>query len=182
MSSVRVCLLLLLWPALLGASPPAAEAPPAVSLREVLADPVAFHGDRVRVQGFLFIEFEGQTLWASESDFRNDAWENTAWLDLELIEPEDFDHPLNGRLVFVTGVVDADGDDLSPGIHGHLGLFGTTITDITQIAPDPADTEAPRPWRSNPLSQLMLLFGLLALFALMIGWGVHAQRNTRLDG
>lgn len=178
---------LLLVSAFLAAAAPAPSAQP-VPLATILDNPGAYDGRRVRISGFLIIEFEGQGLWASEADFRNDAFERSAWLDLRLIEPEDYNHPLNGRRVFVDGVVDMGGADITgavnfgPGAHGHLGLFATTITGITDISPDPSDTGPARPWRTHPAMIMWLLLGVLALAGGLMSWGYYSRQALREPG
>ncbi len=165
---------------LLAATPGTADdAPHEVGLGEILDNPAAFHGQTVRAHGFLLIQFEGQALWATEADFQSMAYERAAWLDLMLLEPEDYDHPLNGRLAFVTGVVDADGEY---GGHGHGALFGTTITDITEIEPDPADTAPARLWRTDQFSNLLAGLGFLALVFTLIVGAVGFQNRLRKRG
>lgn len=173
----RTLLLALACLAALGAAPsgpsPAYED---VALETILADPAAFNGRRARVHGFLILQYEGTSLWASEADYLAQRYERAAWLDVEYL-PQIVDHPLNGKRVFLSGVIHSE----YSWVYGHLGLWPIGITSIAGIAPDPTDTDRARPWLNDPLFVILASLGLLGLVFAMVDWRNRALRAFRSD-
>jgi hypothetical protein len=138
------------------------------SFKNILANPVAYNGRSVRLHGFMILEFEGDSLWASEADYRAQRYERALWIDLPgQRRPK---HPLNGKRVFMSGVIAARKQGA-----GHLGLWPAEITDIIEIAPDPSDTDRPRPWLNDPLFVILASLGLLGLILAMMSLGLRGQ-------
>lgn len=107
----------------------------ATTLSKLLADPRANDGRRVRVHGFLVLEFEGNSLHPTEADFRAERYDGSVWIDVGIPDPAT--QAISGKLAFVSGVFDADH-------HGHMGLRPGALVDVTEITADPADKAFPR--------------------------------------
>ncbi|MEA3189262.1 MAG: hypothetical protein QOD99_3092 [Chthoniobacter sp.] len=106
------------------------------SLIQLLATPEKFNGKRVRVSGYLRVEFEGNALYLSKDAADNIISEHALWTDYAehpSLEPAtrpkgkqpklaDFD----ARFVLIEGTFDATR-------RGHMGEFSGTIRDITRV-------------------------------------------------
>lgn len=138
-----------------------------VPLVELLAHPEAHHGQNVRVHGFIVLEFEGNTLWRSEADFRANRYDRAVWLSTE--QGHFDEHPLNGKKAYVSGRFDAKS-------YGHLGLTNSTITEVTLITADTTDTDRGRPWRNDPMFLLLASLGMLGLFMGLTSFGLRGLR------
>ena len=90
-----------------------------VSLSDLVASPERYHRSRVRVEGHVQFEFEGNTLCP---DQKPTDWQACVWLDIEGLKDPGF---RRARAV-VEGTF--DGENL-----GHLGIAGGTIERITLI-------------------------------------------------
>ena len=142
----------------------------AVTLRDVISDPKAYDGRRVRLHGFLILQFEGNALYLSEADYRAQRFDRSLWVD------ESSRHPdaaiLSGKLAFVSGVVDA-------GNPGHMGLRPAALVEVSSMIVDPADTDRARPWLNDPLFVILASLGLLGLFFAIIAMVSRARNSTR---
>ena len=52
-----------------------------VSMIQLIANPEAFHGKRVRVIGYLILEFEGNALYLHAEDSQHGLTDNGIWVD-----------------------------------------------------------------------------------------------------
>jgi hypothetical protein len=100
----------------------------AVSLIQLTANPTAFDGKGVLVQGYVTLEFENQAIWLSELDAKHVITRNSLWLDV--------DNPvyanrakIHNRYGLVVGTFNARR-------RGHLGLFAGAIENITRLDPE----------------------------------------------
>jgi hypothetical protein len=107
---------------------PTSGEPDDVSLLQLIANPVAFDGKRVRVIGFAHIEFEGQDLFLHREDFEHMLLKNALWLDVPL-RPEVT--KFNGRYMIVEGTFSARSK-------GHLGNNSGAIIDVSRYDPMPS--------------------------------------------
>lgn len=100
------------------------------SLIQLIAHPSSFHGKKVRVIGYLVIEFEGDALYLHEQDFRHSLSAN----GLALAIPENW--PPKDTLcrsesyALLEGTFDAQN-------MGHGGLFTGGLKDVTRCTPWP---------------------------------------------
>jgi hypothetical protein len=101
-----------------GAVPISANPSP-VSIQELISQPGAYHLRRVRTEGYVRLQFEGNTLCPVEAA---SDWKACLWLDVEGLEDPGF---RKGRAV-VDGIF--DGENL-----GHLGLASGTIGHIAAL-------------------------------------------------
>ena len=99
-----------------------------VSLDAILADPTAYEGRELRIHGFLQIEYEGQSLWATEDDFHAQRYGRAAWLGIRF-HPEILDDHRNGRRAYVTGILRYASDPRYSS-HGPHEMWPVEITDF----------------------------------------------------
>lgn len=94
-----------------------------VSLVALIANPDRYHGRRVRVNGYVVFEFEGNAIYLHHEDARHRFLKNALWLSLPA---KNGGSPLGCKsesYVQIEGVF--NGKEL-----GHLGLFGGAIDSI----------------------------------------------------
>jgi hypothetical protein len=96
-----------------------------VSLSEIVQSPQRFHNALIRVDGWLRLGTEANTLWVDQDSLR--AWRppQGVWIDVEGPRAVPVDK-LNGTRVTIEGRFDAED-------HGYLHGFGGEITDIRAI-------------------------------------------------
>jgi hypothetical protein len=93
-----------------------------VSVYELVAKPVEYHGKRVRVLGFAHFEFEGNGLYAHREDFEQSLYRNGLWLNWA---PGPSDSSQN-RYVLVEGTFDAR-------MRGHFGMWSGSLSEVTRV-------------------------------------------------
>ncbi|MBW3655001.1 MAG: hypothetical protein KY444_02775 [Gemmatimonadetes bacterium] len=98
-----------------------------VSIIQLVARPEQFHGRRVRVTGYLWLEFEGNGIYLSESDRTHGVYRNGLWVSFA---PGVLDgrQEYSGRYVLVEGTFNAED-------RGHMGLWSGAIQQITRALP-----------------------------------------------
>jgi hypothetical protein len=94
-----------------------------VSILQLIVTPERYDGKRVQVEGFLHLEFEGNVLYLSESDYIHHLFKNGLWVTRNSIINERF-QKLNSHYVIVIGVFDA-------GNKGHMSMNSGSLKDIT---------------------------------------------------
>lgn len=99
-----------------------------VSIVELIANPTKFNGKRVRIIGYLNLEFEGNAIYLHHDDFIHSIYENGLWVDvakgLRQTEPkcESKSYALiEGRFVAAN--------------RGHGGGWHGAIEDVTRCSP-----------------------------------------------
>ena len=103
------------------------EAAQPVSLVALLARPSDFNGRKVRVEGILSLEFEGQALFLDDSAYRNGLRTNAVWLDTTGTSLDRvFRRHMQGRAAVVEGRFD-------PAMRGHMGDYSGGLGQITFI-------------------------------------------------
>jgi hypothetical protein len=96
-----------------------------VSLIELIARPEEFDGRRVRVIGFVRLEFEGNGIYVSREDWEHSISRNGLWIEPpENVLRQDF----QPRYMLVEGRFDAAN-------HGHLGMWSGAIVEVTRFEP-----------------------------------------------
>lgn len=95
-----------------------------VSLLQLIANPSAWHDRRVRVIGYLNVEFEGNALYVHESDWTHGVSKNALWVDVSFGDMAKY-KSLHHRYVIMEGMFDATS-------YGHLGMFSGELTNITR--------------------------------------------------
>jgi hypothetical protein len=99
-----------------------------VSLIALIADPASYEGHRVQVVGYLNLEFEGNGLYVSKSDFDASVPRNAIWIDSNLWRDKAKSRRLSRRYALAEGTFTATG-------HGHVGLFAGELRQITRLEP-----------------------------------------------
>lgn len=118
----------------------AAEMAEDVSMVQLIATPEKFDGKFVRVFGFLWLEFEADSLYLHREDLVQGLTRNGVWVHrTEAIERDG--KKLNRHYVLIEGVFDAQD-------HGHMGLWGGAIKNITRI-----ETWPPKPLHFKDLTR-----------------------------
>ena len=94
-----------------------------VSLVELIARPEHWDGRKVRVRGFLNLQFEGNALYLHEVDWKEKLFSNAIWVHAT---PSMREHHklLNRRYVMIEATF--DGED-----KGHMGMFQGALRDIS---------------------------------------------------
>lgn len=103
--------------------------PPVVSLVQLLATPERFDGCRVRVVGYVHLEFEGNAVYLHREDFEAMLLVNALGV---AFRPGTLDakHPINDHYVLLEGTFGAPGD--------HVGYYGGGLRDISSAEPMPS--------------------------------------------
>jgi len=103
----------------------AAEMAEDVSMVQLIATPERFDGKFVRVFGFLNLAFEGDSLYLHSEDLAKGLLRNGVWVDRTEAMTRD-EKQLSGHYVLIEAIFDAQH-------HGHMGLFGGALKNITRI-------------------------------------------------
>jgi hypothetical protein len=99
----------------------------AVSLISLIASPQKFSGQKVRVIGYLHLEFEGNGLYLNQDDFKNGISKNAIWIEIGPKHPEN--SPLSkfiDHYVIMEGTFDNKNQ-------GHMGVMSGSLKDITRL-------------------------------------------------
>jgi hypothetical protein len=114
-----------------------------VSLVELIANPATYDGLRVRVIGWLNLEFEGNAIYLHREDHAFSITSNGLWVQLGPGLPRE--PACNKGYALIEGRFEARN-------HGHLGLWSGAIVDIDRCMPwgersAPVPAEIPPPAR-----------------------------------
>lgn len=93
------------------------------SLVQLIARPELFNGRKVRVIGFVNLEFEGNGIYLSREDWRHAIYQNGLW-----IEPPASVRDSLQRYMIVEGTFNA-------AHRGHMGMWSGAIERITRFDP-----------------------------------------------
>lgn len=103
------------------------------SLIALIANPEKFQGKRIRVTGYLNLEFEGDAIYLNELDCKNGIYENAFWVNFaDKIDmnnrrnPSRKLHDFNHKYVSIEGVFNKNRN-------GHMSLFAGEIDNIDRI-------------------------------------------------
>lgn len=109
-----------------------------VSIISLIANPEKYDGKKVRISGFLHVQFEDSAIYLHKDDADHLIGENALWVDyakdpsLQPICKEKYDASklmtkyFNGRYVLIEGVFNMKG-------RGHMGAFSGTIEDVSRV-------------------------------------------------
>lgn len=95
-----------------------------VSLIQLIATPEKYHGKRVRVKGFLRLEFEGNAIYLHREDYEYRVYKNSLWLDATKEMYRDH-KKIDLHYVLIEGVFNARSQ-------GHMGLFSGAVKKINR--------------------------------------------------
>jgi hypothetical protein len=99
--------------------------PVEVSLVQLIANPLAFDGQRIRAVGFLNLEFEGNAIYLHRDDFEENNFKNAIWINVPRMTGDERNRVV-GRYCVIEGTFDARH-------HGHMGAFSGEIVDVTML-------------------------------------------------
>lgn len=100
--------------------------PQEVSMIQLIADPQRYDGKRVRIIGFLHLEFEGDAIYLHREDFEHGITKNALWVNLPTDMTREQINAVNDKYVICSGTFAA-------GMHGHMGLNSGEMTKITRL-------------------------------------------------
>jgi hypothetical protein len=97
-----------------------------VSLIQLIANPKAYDNKRVRVIGYLHLEFEGNAMYLHHEDFDYGLTKNAIWINV----PEDMTNEqikiVNDQYVICTA-------RFRSGRQGHMGMNSGEFFDVTRL-------------------------------------------------
>jgi len=97
-----------------------------VSIVRLIATPEKYHERKVQVEGFMNLEFEGNAIYLHEEDYEKGLTKNGFWITFSGKLDRKEINKLNKGYVLIEGTFSKDR-------HGHMGLFGGEIYEITRI-------------------------------------------------
>jgi hypothetical protein len=119
---------------ILGFAPLHAQVPPEyTTLIEVIANQSAYNGKRIRVIGYLNLEFEGDGLYLDKASF-DAAIHNAVWVERPNWLGETDARALSKGYALVEGTFTTRHD-------GHMGMFAGAISEVTRIERWPSHDE-----------------------------------------
>jgi hypothetical protein len=101
---------------------------PNVSLIQLIANPQQYEGKRIRIIGYLHLEFEGDAIYLHREDFEQGIVENAIWINTPKALTDELREAVNDKYVLCTGVFTAKR-------RGHMGMFSGEISDVNRISP-----------------------------------------------
>lgn len=100
--------------------------PTRVSAIQLIASPERYDGKVIQVTGYLNLEFEGTALYCYKSDFDNQIYKNSIWLEIPKTEIYELGKQCNKNFASIIGTFNAKQN-------GHLGSFSGSIVEIRRI-------------------------------------------------
>ena len=97
-----------------------------VSLIQLVAQPEKFDGKRVRLIGFLRLEFEGNAIYLHREDFERSISRNGLWINVPTDMTKHQQDEVNMHYVICVGVFRAER-------HGHMDLFSGEMSDVRRL-------------------------------------------------
>ncbi|MGA2636030.1 MAG: hypothetical protein ABSF16_17480 [Terracidiphilus sp.] len=97
-----------------------------VSMIQLIANPQVYDNKRVRITGFLHLEFEGDAIYLHREDFSYALTKNALWVNIPRDMTKEQMKAVNNYYVICTGRFRA-------GMHGHMGLNSGEVDEITRL-------------------------------------------------
>jgi hypothetical protein len=97
-----------------------------VSMVQLIANPQAYDNKRVRIMGFLHLEFEGNVVYLHREDFDYVITKNALWVNIPKDMTREQMKAVNNFYVICTGRFRA-------GMHGHMGLNSGEMDEVTRL-------------------------------------------------
>jgi len=97
-----------------------------VSLIQLIANPQLYEDKRVRITGFVDLQYEGDAIYLHQEDFNHGLTKNGLWINLPSNITQQQIRAINDHYVICTGRFVAKN-------HGHMGLFSGGMTDVTRL-------------------------------------------------
>jgi hypothetical protein len=98
---------------------------PLTAIGAIVAGPGRYHGKQVTIEGTLAMRFEETAVYAVDQRIVGTQF-NAAWLDFRTATALPMDEVRHGRVVRVTGTVNATG-------RGHRGRFSFEISPVASV-------------------------------------------------
>jgi hypothetical protein len=98
------------------------------SIIDLIANPMKYNNRRVRIIGFLNLEFEGNGIYLHREDFEHAISENSIWVNVPAAMTKKQMGEVNLHYVICEGVFHAQS-------HGHMGMFAGELSDINRLEP-----------------------------------------------
>ncbi len=97
------------------------------SIIKLISNPEEFHNKRIRIIGFLKMEFEGNSIYLHKDDYENRNYQNAFWISITTkLKQEILADECNETYVSLVGTFKMDE-------HGHHGLWPGGIINIELI-------------------------------------------------
>ncbi|MGA9072289.1 MAG: hypothetical protein WB424_18660, partial [Terracidiphilus sp.] len=90
--------------------------------------PQAYDNKRVRIIGYLHLEFEGDAIYLHREDFDYAIDKNALWVNIPKDMTKEQMKAVNNFYVICTGTFRA-------GMHGHMGMNSGEMDNITRLEP-----------------------------------------------
>ncbi len=119
-----------------------AAEPTDVSLIQLIANPTAHNGTRVRVEGFCNLQFEGNSIYLHKDDYDWMISKNALWLSVGYPPPPQF-LGASGRYCLVEGTFSSSNT-------GHMGMRSGALEDISRLEASPSREELRAGARRRP--------------------------------
>lgn len=100
--------------------------PEDVSVIQLIANSQSYDGKRVRIIGYLHLEFEGNVIYLHREDFEFGLDKNALWIDVPKDMTRSQISAVNDQYVICTGTFAA-------GMHGHMGMNSGEMSKITRL-------------------------------------------------
>jgi hypothetical protein len=97
-----------------------------VSIIQLIANPQSYDGKRVRIIGFLHLEFEGNAIYLHREDFQEAIDKDALWIDVPKDMTRTQIQEVNDHYVICTG-------SFVSAKHGHMGMNSGTMGQITRL-------------------------------------------------
>jgi len=97
-----------------------------ISLIPLIANPEKYDGKKIRVIGYLHIEFEGNTLSINKKDYIQDIFKNAIWADFVSRDEMAKNKKFSDHYVLMEGV-------FSSKMKGHMGMNSGSIKQISRL-------------------------------------------------
>jgi hypothetical protein len=101
-----------------------------VTISSLLAKPQLYNYSKVRVEGYLHIQFEGNSIYTNKEDRKNWADRKGLWVDFVSREKMNSFRKFSDHYVIIQGTFNANK-------HGHMDTYGGEIDKITRISLKP---------------------------------------------
>jgi hypothetical protein len=97
-----------------------------VSLIQLIATPQSYDVKRIRIIGFLHLEFEGDAIYLHREDFQQALTKNALWIEVPKDMTRTQIEAVNDHDVICTG-------SFAEAMHGHMGMNSGEMAHITRL-------------------------------------------------
>src|SRR3569833_2061080 len=133
-----------------------------IPLVRLLAFPGLYDGRRVRVSGFVSLDFEDAGLHLDRAAYEAGLYANAIWVDRPMWLSLNDTHRLTHRYEEIAGTFHASQ-------HGHMGLVSGTISEVRRIRPISGAADF-NDWRLRMRQAVLIEQMLSGWFLTVVGW------------